>query len=328
MGASELTGLSVYLYSLAAISVVTGVSVQMMKSLRKRINLRKFMNLNEMVLFLAAYNFLLAGTGEFSDRDIVTTLQRGLSGFLEGFIRFLKGSLLIPVNSSFDLSIDVVLAFLSSPRFAMALTALILLSPPVVLFLRLLITPEPEHTSTAVKAEKRKRIALYRGELLRRGTPIIVSLAVLIVLLHAANLAINPTYEPPPVPLIAGEESLRIPMVDRLGDVSDGKLRKYSVTRRATTYRILVAMRPDGEVVATLDACEICPPQGYVQRGRYLICKFCKTPMPIESFGKSGGCNPIPLPYELDGDYILVWLDDIEAISKGAGSKFVGRHYR
>ncbi len=293
----------------------------------KRLNLRRFMSVSEMTLFIATLHIIYGGRSEFTESSIVPTLQRGLTGFLAGLVSLLKDTLLIPTNRNLDVPPALVMDFFASPRFSMALTALILLVPPVYLFVQILLSPEPETTGYTRRAEIRKRIALYRGELLRRGTPVMLSFLSLVVLVHAANLTLNPTYEPEAVSIIAKEDTVRIPLIDNRGDISDGMLRKYKIIS-GESYRILLMMRPDGEVVVTLDACEICPPRGYVQRGRHLICKYCNTPIPVESLGQPGGCNPIPVAYKIEGDYVILNIDDLRATSEKADKKFKGRHYK
>jgi uncharacterized membrane protein len=188
----------------------------------------------------------------------------------------------------------------------MAVTALLLFIPPVYVFIRLLRSPEPVTDSIVVKAEKRKVMSIYIAELIKKGTPLLLSLLVSIVLLHAANLAMNPLFDPEPIPVIADGDEITILLKDNFGDISDGRIRKYSIRNKGNVYRFLVLMRPDNEVVAALDACEICPPTGYVQRGEHVICKYCSTPLPLQSIGQPGGCNPIPVKSRREGDTLVL----------------------
>ena len=323
---AQLVGISAYAYAAAALLITAFALYKADKIFSGKASLRSFMNPSEMVLFLATFNLVFGGLDDFTGKGAIPSLQRELNNFLTGVISLIKDSLLIPTNKNLEVPVNIILNFFSSARFAMALTAMSLLIPPVYLFLKLLITPEPETSNGAGRAEIRKRIALYRGELMRRGTPIILSLIVLMVLLHSANLTLNPAYEPPPVPLIAEDGVLRIPLTDSIGDISGGKLCKYSFNRNGAAYRIIVMMRPDGEIAAMADACEICPPRGYVQRGNYLICKYCNTPIPAETLGQAGGCNPIPLSYKTEKDYLLITVEDVIKAYAKAGAKFHERH--
>jgi len=318
----ELNGPSIYIQGASGLMVTAGLYLLLG---RIKLDLRKFMNPQEMLLFIATLSILTGGSREFLKVEMIPSMERGLRFFLEDLFNIVRDYLLIPSGENIIHPAVEFMEFLSSDRFAMALTAVIVLLPPVVLFIRLLLSPEPELRGEK-KASIRKNIALYRKELLMRGTPLITSFVLLFILLHAANLSLNPSHEPSPVTIMAEDGILRVPLKDASGDISDMRLRKYSFMYEGVVYRIDLMMRPDGEVVACLDACEICPPRGYLQRGRYLICKYCNTPVPAESFGLSGGCNPIPLPSVIDNDTLVIRVHDVVEASKKAGSKFRGRH--
>jgi uncharacterized membrane protein len=279
---ASMTGISTYLYAIIGISAGTLLFIACLGYL-SRLKLRRFFRTDSVMIFIASFCFLSGGLDKFDSTSIITYLQQGL------------------VN------------VLVSPRLAMAVTALLLFIPPVFVFIRLLLTPEPVTDSIEVKAEKRKVLAIYIGELIRKGTPLLIALLVSIVMLHAANLAMNPLFDPEPIPVLAEEGQINIPFTDHRGDISDGRIRKYSFRNQGSVYRLIVLMRPDSEVVAALDACEICPPTGYVQRGEHVICKYCSTPIPLQSLGQPGGCNPIPVNFTRKDDNIVLNQDNIIA---------------
>ncbi|MDR1614460.1 MAG: Fe-S-containing protein [Campylobacteraceae bacterium] len=64
--------------------------------------------------------------------------------------------------------------------------------------------------------------------------------------------------------------------------------------------------------VVVFDACMICGDMGYTKKGDELICISCNVRVFLPSVGKAGGCNPIPLIYENDGEYLIVKLDEIK----------------
>jgi len=280
MGNAELIGWAVYLY--AVIGFLTGVLcfVVLLRFLRG-FDLRLFFKTDGIMIFIAAFCFLFGGLDEFDSTSVITTLQRGLNDIL------------------------------GLPRLAMAVTALLLFFPPVFVFIRLLLEPEPVTDTREMNPEKRKILAMYIFKLTRKGTPILISLFISIVMLHAANLAMNPLFDPEPIPVIVDGEEITIPLKDNRGDIADGRIRKYSFRDKGSVYRLIVLMRPDGEVIAALDACEICPPTGYVQRGEHVICKYCGTPIPLQSLGQPGGCNPIPVNARKEGDTLVLNRDDI-----------------
>jgi len=64
--------------------------------------------------------------------------------------------------------------------------------------------------------------------------------------------------------------------------------------------------------VVVFDACMICGDMGYIKSGDELICISCNVRIFLPSVGKEGGCNPIPLKYEIDDEWITVSLSDVE----------------
>jgi uncharacterized membrane protein len=274
------------------------------------LDLRRFFRTDGIMVVIAVICFLFGGMNEFDGSSVITSLQQGSHKLLSSFFVSVKEVMLILNEGTISTGLENALNYLSSERVAMAFTAFILFMPPVFVFIKLLLSPEPSTENIDIKAEKRKIISVYIDELIKKGTPLIIALIIIIVLMHAANLAVNPRHDPEPIPVVA-EEEIIIPLKDKYGDISDGRIRKFSFRQEGRVYRLLVIMRPDGNVVSALDACEICPPSGYVQRGEHVICKYCSTPIPLQSLGEPGGCNPIPVMSRLEGGSLIVLKDDI-----------------
>src|SRR5262245_53164192 len=94
----------------------------------------------------------------------------------------------------------------------------------------------------------------------------------------------------------------------------DGHLHFYEVPVGGTTVR-LFALEVAGDVKVCADACEICGDKGYYERGTELICRNCTAPIVRTSLGRTGGCNPIPLPHERQADgSIAVRAADLQAV--------------
>ncbi len=287
----------------------------------EKLDMRKYAGTDGIFILLAAFCFAFGGLNEFDHSSVITSVQHGFFVFFSSLVPVVREMLLLPGGSVISLPFNRYFEFFSSQRVAMAVTASILFLPPLFVFVRLLLTPEPETSAVEIKADRRKIIGAYRDELLNKGVPLLVALAVSIVLLHSANLAMRPTYEPQPVPVVSDGDMLEIPLIDKFGDISDGKMRKYAIAQNGQSYRFIVMMKPDGEVVAVLDACKICPPRGYVQRADHVVCKYCNTPMPTQSLGQPGGCNPIPVKYQVQGDVVLIKKSEILKAFEEAGKE-------
>ncbi|MDR0579909.1 MAG: Fe-S-containing protein [Campylobacteraceae bacterium] len=97
--------------------------------------------------------------------------------------------------------------------------------------------------------------------------------------------------------------------------LKDNKLHRFAyITDAGNKIRFFALNRFPDKVspVAVFDACMICGDMGYIKNGDELICISCNVRIFLPSVGKEGGCNPIPFPYEFDGEYITIKLDTIE----------------
>ena len=103
--------------------------------------------------------------------------------------------------------------------------------------------------------------------------------------------------------------------------LADGHLRFYEVPVDGRTVRFF-ALQVGDEVRTCVDACEICGDKGYYERGPELICRNCTAPIVRTSLGRTGGCNPIPLPHSRRPDgTIAVTATDLEAVIPHLGGR-------
>ena len=100
--------------------------------------------------------------------------------------------------------------------------------------------------------------------------------------------------------------------------VIDGHLHRFEYkTEKNINVRWIVVKKPNSAAFGVgLDACEVCGNAGYFERGGQIICKRCDVVMNINTIGFKGGCNPIPLPYEVKDGFLVFRLSDILAGEK------------
>ena len=100
--------------------------------------------------------------------------------------------------------------------------------------------------------------------------------------------------------------------------VSDGHLHRFEyTTERNVTIRWIVVKKPNSASFGVgFDACEVCGNAGYYERGSQIVCKRCDVVMNINTIGFKGGCNPIPLAYEVSGGNLVFRLEDLLAGEK------------
>ena len=101
-------------------------------------------------------------------------------------------------------------------------------------------------------------------------------------------------------------------------NVSDGHLHRFEYkTEKNVNVRWIVVRKPNSAAFGVgLDACEVCGNAGYFERSGQIICKRCDVVMNINTIGFKGGCNPIPLPYEVRDGNLIFRLSDIIAGEK------------
>ena len=101
-----------------------------------------------------------------------------------------------------------------------------------------------------------------------------------------------------------------------LSELEDMKLHRYQYTASDGVHmRFFLIKKSQGSYGVVLDACEICGPSGYYERGNDVICKLCDVIMNRGTIGFKGGCNPIPIPYIVHDEKIKISTQDLDANS-------------
>lgn len=151
-------------------------------------------------------------------------------------------------------------------------------------------------------AQRRKMLAQVRRQA-RRALAAAGLTALVTFLVAAGNAYANrPVKLSPAVPVTATEGEIRIPVAE----VSDGKLHRYAATAGGTEVRFLVLKKGGAALGVALDACEICGPTGYYQRGNQVVCKACDVVINPATVGFKGGCNPVPLEYRVKDGAVVI----------------------
>lgn len=98
--------------------------------------------------------------------------------------------------------------------------------------------------------------------------------------------------------------------------VSDGHLHRFAYQAQDNTEVRFIAIKKNESAFGTgLDACEICGDSGYFEDKGKVICRECDVMMNIQTIGFPGGCNPIPIAYELLTDKLRFSVAELESHS-------------
>lgn len=137
------------------------------------------------------------------------------------------------------------------------------------------------------------------------------TLGIVILALLGLGFTYANTAEETPVEALelAVDGAVRLPLA-RLGE---SELQRYSVAVEGRPVRFIAMRLGSGEVVAGFDACVICGTRGYTQQGAEVLCLHCASAIYPPTIGRPGGCNPIPLDFEVQGDELVVAATSLEA---------------
>lgn len=161
-------------------------------------------------------------------------------------------------------------------------------------------------------AELRKRKATMRSA--RRWATLVICLFVVAI----STLSIVKKIYEREIPLSPPEEyqltdkQARIP----LELLDDMHLHRFEWQEPGgNMIRFIALQKAPNSYSVCFDACEICGASGYYERGDEVVCKLCDVVMNRGTIGFPGGCNPIPLAFEITDRYITVELSDLAAES-------------
>ncbi|MDT3767228.1 Fe-S-containing protein [Gleimia hominis] len=138
--------------------------------------------------------------------------------------------------------------------------------------------------------------------------------ASVLTLTAGAKYAYKEVQLSPPEPFDVKDGHAVIP----LSAVDDGHLHRFEYTTKGhVPVRFIVIQKAGSSYGIGLDACEICGATGYYEKDDKVICKLCEVAMNIATIGFKGGCNPIPIEYEIASGQITIptsVLEDSEKI--------------
>ncbi|MEK7353362.1 MAG: Fe-S-containing protein [Chloroflexota bacterium] len=247
-----------------------------------RLNLNRFFNVTTVVLLILAARLIGGSIHEFAEVGALP-MSRGVMQVLGFFVRDRASSLLL-----------------------MGLIAV-----PILLVLwdfRQADKVAPAADNTA--AEQRKIRAAQRIEKTWQFS-LIGTTVVIVIAMASQAFAASPFIDPAP--------QLVTPVGDRIELTTEGWapeiLQKFAIPVDGTDVRFLAVKLKDGGIATSIDACQICGIKGYMQEkdGNVVICKVCNAPIPMNSIGQGGGCNPLPLSSSVSGNTLSIPVKGLQS---------------
>jgi hypothetical protein len=270
-----------------------------------------FFDLPQFFLFLAMVKLLGGGIKGFAELSLIPSVQRGFMKFIHDLIHQVFVMLMVPDHQLLKTTVWNFIGFFFGPNVASAMSLFLLLFLPILFIYNSLFRTLPE-PSVIKRAEARMVKFRILSERRRRAIPVFIYiLFILFSWFSGSGEGVSRLYNPVPRPVVSDKGIILIPINDPTMNLFDGSLHKFSLNLEGEDIRLLIIKRSDDSLAVCLDACEICPPVGYGQQENQVVCIYCKTPIPIDTLGEKGGCNPIPLAYLKDDSFIRIELQEI-----------------
>ena len=278
-------------------------------------------------LLALVVSLLLFATSFSLQLDLFSPLSMKVMKFIHDLVHQFFESMLVPDHLFFRRNVWDYIGYLFSSGVGFWGGLLIWFAPLLLLGAALRLESLPSVSHIRQGAKRRKLLASYIRE--RRCRLIIPCLAMLIMAAAVYNSRFpNVEYwDPKPVAVTVNPSGeIIIPKKGEI-DLEDGKLHKYLLTQGGREARFMILLTPDGKLTVTLDACAICKPDGYGQAEGTVVCYYCKTLIPLDTVGKPGGCNPVPVPFKTGEEGVIIdamtvlnsWSETVTAESRIEG---------
>jgi hypothetical protein len=269
-------------------------------------------------LLCALVALLLLGSSFMIRLDLFSPLSMKVMKGTHDFVHQFMESILIPDHIFVRPVIWGYIGFLFGKEVGFWGGMVIWFTPVLLVLLALRLEMLPKVSHIRQGALRRKLLAAAMRE---RNLRQVIPACALVVFAAAAYQSCYPTVEywdPKPVPVTANAAGdILIPKKGEV-NLEDGKLHKYLYKNGGREARFFIVMTPNGKLSVDLDACAICKPDGYGQAEGTVICYYCKTLIPMETVGRPGGCNPVPMAFTEKEDG--VHIDSISLINSWTGT--------
>lgn len=176
--------------------------------------------------------------------------------------------------------------------------------------------------STHPTREAKKAIVMNTT---RKSSLPIIAIVAAVAFAAAGGLSLflfSGGFDPVPTPPMSQTSSANPPHPDGLITYAtslfdDGQARhfKFKDTESDTSIAYFVLKSTDGVIRAAFDACDVCWPEGkgYVQDGTAMVCRNCGRRFESVKINEvQGGCNPAPLKRTIEGDQVVIRVDDVK----------------
>lgn len=210
-----------------------------------------------------------------------------------GFHEFFEVNLL-PSNEA----IMLVVGFLARGSTGAAIIAFMLFTLIAMLIYDVARASQPDLSSLGPAERRREKYQFLKEKYSKIALGSVLLLVMMIIL--APTITASDVAVPKPVLVEAKDGLIKVEVPKENG------FYRYSFNEA----RFLVAVK-NGKPHVALDVCYICPPKGYGYDGEVLVCLNCEAPIPPETVGTPGGCNPYVIDYTIKNGNVIIDADKL-----------------
>jgi hypothetical protein len=257
-------------------------------------------------MLAAVVALLLFSSSSILRLDLFSPLSMKVMKGIHDFVHQFMESILIPDHLFVRSVVWGYIGLLFGKEVGFWGGMVIWFTPAILIALAINLERLPSVAHIRQGAQRRKLLA---AAIEARRYRLVIPLCSVVIFAAGAYQSRFPSVEywdPKPVPVSASPAGeIFIPKKGEI-DLEDGKLHKYLFKQEGREARFFVLMTPAGQLTVDLDACSICKPDGYGQAEGTVICYYCVTLIPLETVGKPGGCNPVPIPFTERPDGVAI----------------------
>jgi uncharacterized membrane protein len=310
-----IKGNSVQVFAAGLFGIITAIGIAvLLVRFAERVKLGRLFTSASLLLSIFTIKLLGGGVKDYSEVAVIPYMLKRLIKMGHDIVHIVIIGFLFPDHPFLKTQFWNFIGLFFNDKVILSLVFIALGGPTMYLAWKVITKPLPALVGETKGAERRKKLAGFVK--VRRLQFIVVAAAFFIIVsfIFAAGVSpVDQVYNPEPQPALDdGKGVISIPLTGPANDIADGRLHKWSYRTEDKTIVFLAIKRPDGVVAVALDICEICQPDGYSQVGdKYVLCKYCKTPIPISTVGQPGGCNPVPLKADAAGQNLQIGVKDL-----------------
>ena len=308
----EMAGGGVVVRIAAAVGFCIALAAGYVIARRARIDILRIAAFPQMLLALAMVKLVSGGVRGFAEISLIPSVKSGSMKFVHDAIHQLLVMLQVPDHPVLTVTAWNFISVLFGTTAGLVLSLLVFLLPLAIFLKRHFMAPVDLPKGLDSGAARRSYLRGVRDDRMRKALPIIIFMMfITLTWFVQRGEGITQRYAPKPVRLVAENGRVSIPIQAPGSNLLDGQIHKYQVQGKDVDVRFLIVKKPDGTLVVCLDACDICPPDGYAQTKEHVVCLYCNTPIPIGTVGMQGGCNPIPVMAKVTDKEVRIEMKEI-----------------